>query len=119
MTDSAQPCTASVRTVAQSDESKPIGDSNRAPGIEPVEDAALYAWQQVVRQVLGLIAAGEWPAGRRIPSEPHLMHGFAVARGTLRKATDWLGDRGVIVRRQGRGSFIADPLPDPLPEPPQ
>jgi GntR family transcriptional regulator len=87
--------------------------------IQPVDqDAPAYAWQQIVRQILGLVAAGTWPAGRRIPSEGDLGYGFQVARGTLRKATEWLAERGIIVTRRGRGTFIADPLPDPLPEPP-
>lgn len=99
--------TASVRIMAQA------GD------LEPVDkDAATYAWQQIVRQILALIADGTWPAGSRMPSEGDLGHELDAARGTVRKALAWLAEYGVIVTRPGRGTFVADPLPTPLPDPP-
>lgn len=81
-------------------------------------DAATYAWQQIVRQILDLVAAGTWPAGRRILSEDDLGYGFQASRGTVRKALSWLTEQGVVVARQGRGTFVADPVPHPLPDPP-
>lgn len=86
---------------------------------QPIDpDAIAYAWQQVVRQILDLIAAGTWPPGRRIPSEADLAYSFQVARVTVRKGLAWLVEQGVVVAQQGRGTFVASDLPDPLPDPP-
>jgi DNA-binding GntR family transcriptional regulator len=87
--------------------------------VQPVDpDAVAYAWQQVARQILDLIAAGTWPPGRRIPSEADLAYSFEVARVTVRKGLSWLADHEVVVAQQGRGTFVAPALPDPLPDPP-
>lgn len=87
--------------------------------VQPVDpDSSDYAWQQAVRQVLALIEAGTWPPGRRIPAEGDLGHSLEIARGTVRKALAWLADHGVVVARPGRGTYVADPLPEPLPAPP-
>ncbi|OGA39525.1 MAG: hypothetical protein A3G28_03075 [Betaproteobacteria bacterium RIFCSPLOWO2_12_FULL_68_19] len=53
------------------------------------------------------IAAGEWPPGAALPSETRLAERFNVSIGTLRKAIDELVAERMVVRQQGRGTFVA------------
>ena len=74
----------------------------------PVEigiSAPLY--RDVKRLLTQSIAQGEWPPGTPLPSEPKLAERFSVSIGTLRKAIDELVAERIVVRRQGRGTFVA------------
>jgi GntR family transcriptional regulator len=51
--------------------------------------------------------AGEWHPGTAIPSETVLAQRFGVAQGTVRKAIDALAAENLVVRRQGKGTFVA------------
>jgi GntR family transcriptional regulator len=53
------------------------------------------------------IAAGEWCVGSRIPSEDELRQRYGVSRMTVRHALDRLVATGLLVKRQGVGSFVA------------
>jgi GntR family transcriptional regulator len=57
------------------------------------------------------IAAGEWAAGDRLPSETDLAARYGVARMTVRQAVGALAGEGVVVRRQGLGTFAAERPP--------
>lgn len=59
-----------------------------------------------IRLTRGL-ANGEWKPGEAIPSEARLAERFSVSIGTIRKAVDELVAERVLVRQQGRGTFIA------------
>lgn len=65
----------------------------------------LYAeiQQQITRSLIG----GEWKPGELIPSEIELSRRFGVSKGTVRRALEDLVSKKVLVRRQGRGTFIA------------
>lgn len=54
------------------------------------------------------IDSGAWRPGDRAPSENELSATFGVSRMTARRALDQLALDGLIVRRQGAGSFIAN-----------
>jgi GntR family transcriptional regulator len=54
------------------------------------------------------IARGTYPAGGRLPSEEELALELGVSRATVRDALRSLADRGLIVRRHGRGTYVAD-----------
>lgn len=62
---------------------------------------------EVRRQIADAIRSGEWRAGDAIPTEKVLCDRFGVSMGTLRKAVDELTASGVLVRQQGRGTFVA------------
>lgn len=64
-------------------------------------------YQQVKRAVLAALAAGEWKQGEAIPPEKLLAERFGVSIGTLRKAIDELAAENILVRHQGRGTFVA------------
>jgi GntR family transcriptional regulator len=46
--------------------------------------------------------------GTRLPSEPQLAKEFAVSRFTVARAVEQLTDEGLITRRQGSGTFVAE-----------
>jgi GntR family transcriptional regulator len=74
-----------------------------------VPDTPLF--QPLYRQIAGLITrgldAGEWKPGEAIPSELELAARFKVSQGTIRKAIDELAAANLLVRRQGKGTFVA------------
>ena len=53
------------------------------------------------------LQAGEWRPGEAIPSEIDLAARYGVSQGTVRKAIDALSAENLLVRRQGRGTFVA------------
>lgn len=63
------------------------------------------------RQIKGLILqglqSGEWRPGEAIPSETELAQRFSVSQGTVRKAIDEMAAENLVVRRQGKGTFVA------------
>lgn len=76
------------------------------PLLEPSSPVPLY--HQLERALAERIAAGNYGDG--LPAELELVAEFGVSRGTVRQALDRLSRRGLIVRRRGRGSFVA-PIP--------
>jgi GntR family transcriptional regulator len=71
-------------------------------------------WKQLAAILRNRIRAGRYEPGRAIPSEKQLEQEFGVARGTTRKAIALLRDiEGLVVTVAGRGSYVADPLPEP------
>ncbi|HSC78914.1 MAG TPA: FCD domain-containing protein [Chitinolyticbacter sp.] len=56
------------------------------------------------------IAAGEWPLGVRIPTEPELARLLGVSRNTVREAVRVLAFCGVLSVRQGDGTYVASRL---------
>jgi len=74
-----------------------------------LSDTAAFSplYKEVKRRLTGSIAAGEWRPGEALPSETRLAQGFNVSIGTLRKAIDELVAERIVVRHQGRGTFVA------------
>jgi len=54
------------------------------------------------------IARGGWRSGTRLPSERELVHEFGCARMTVHRALRELEEEGLIERRQGSGSYVAE-----------
>ena len=73
--------------------------------------AAAAAFSPLYLQIKALITrslqAGEWRPGEVIPSETELAVRFRVSQGTVRKAIDALADENLLVRRQGKGTYVA------------
>src|SRR5215831_7034200 len=69
------------------------------------------SFQPLYVQVKGLLErsleAGEWRPGEPIPSEVDLARRFGVSQGTVRKAIEALAADNLVVRRQGKGTFVA------------
>lgn len=64
-------------------------------------------YKEVKIRITGSLAAGEWKSGEAIPSESRLAEQFNVSIGTIRKAIDELVAERILVRQQGRGTFVA------------
>ncbi len=70
------------------------------------------AWRQLAAILRARIRDGTYPPGRVIPSEKTMQQEFGVARGTIRKAVALIRDEGLVVTVAGRGTYVADPLPE-------
>lgn len=64
-------------------------------------------YREVRKRITEAIDAHEWRPGAAIPTEKKLCERFGVSMGTLRKAVDELTTSGVLVRKQGLGTFVA------------
>ncbi|MCY6383570.1 GntR family transcriptional regulator [Hoeflea prorocentri] len=67
----------------------------------------LYA--QVKDQLIRRLVDGTWQPGTNIPSEQELARQLNVSQGTVRKALDAMTAESLLVRHQGRGTFVAEP----------
>ena len=68
-------------------------------------------FQPLYQQIKGLmeraLEAGEWGPGAAIPAEVALAARFGVSQGTVRKAIGALANENLLVRKQGKGTFVA------------
>ena len=64
-------------------------------------------YEQIKILLTQSLIAGEWRPGEAIPSEIELAGRFRVSQGTVRKAIDELAADNILVRRQGKGTFVA------------
>jgi GntR family transcriptional regulator len=64
-------------------------------------------YEQIKILLTQSLVAGEWKPGEAIPSEIELAARFRVSQGTVRKAIDELAAEHILVRRQGKGTFVA------------
>jgi len=64
-------------------------------------------YQQIKVLILQSLQSGEWKPGELIPSEMELAARFRVSQGTVRKAIDELAAENLVMRRQGKGTFVA------------
>lgn len=71
-----------------------------APSFRPLYD-------QIKILLTQSLIAGEWHPGESIPSEMDLATRFGVSQGTVRKAIDELAAENILVRKQGKGTFVA------------
>jgi len=65
-------------------------------------------YQQVKEHLIRQIVDGRWAPGAPLPSEAQLGTELGVSQGTVRKALDEMTAEKVVVRRQGRGTFVAE-----------
>ncbi len=64
-------------------------------------------YQQITQKLVAQLSAGDFAPGQALPSERALAQGYGVSIGTLRAAVDALVKEGILVRQQGRGTFVA------------
>ena len=69
----------------------------------------LYA--QVRDQLIERIRSGVWKPGQLIPNEFEIAAEFGVSQGTARKAIEALASERLVLRRQGRGTFVVEHTP--------
>ena len=71
-----------------------------SPSFQPLYD-------QIKILLTRSLIAGEWKPGEAIPSEMELAVRYQVSQGTVRKAIDALAAENILIRRQGKGTFVA------------
>ena len=76
------------------------GGSASTPSFSPL-------YQQIKALLVQGLQAGDWQPGQAIPSEMELAARFKVSQGTVRKAIDEMATENMLVRRQGKGTFVA------------
>ena len=74
--------------------------SHEAPTFSPL-------YRQIKALILQALEAGEWRPGQAIPSEQELATRFSVSQGTVRKAIDEMAADNLLVRKQGKGTYVA------------
>lgn len=64
-------------------------------------------YRQIKTLIVQGLENGEWRPGEAIPSESDLAVRFNVSQGTVRKAIDEMAAENLVVRRQGKGTYVA------------
>ena len=64
-------------------------------------------YKQIKDQIMRSLDEGEWRPGQMIPSESELARRFGVSQGTVRKAIEELAAEHVLIRHQGKGTFVS------------
>src|SRR5688572_25552391 len=77
-------------------------------GINISQTDARPMYLQIMEQIRARIAAGDWPAGKELPSIRVLAAALNVSVITIKRAYLDLENEGVIVTRHGEGSFVAE-----------
>src|SRR5690606_15106792 len=88
-----------------------MSDSSPTDRVHELGRANSAAFSPLYQQIKGLILQGldrgEWKPGKAIPSEFELAARFQVSQGTVRNAIDELAADNLLIRRQGKGTFVA------------
>lgn len=92
--------TPSAGTIAPGTDSGALAGAHVTPAFSPL-------YQQIKGLILNSLRLGEWKPGEAIPSEMELAARFRVSQGTVRKAIDELAAENLLVRQQGKGTFVA------------
>src|SRR5215475_15520671 len=66
-------------------------------------------YQQIADRLRDQIDTGTLQPGERLPSEPDLVRQFDASRNTVRLALALLTNQGLVVTRQGLGTFVSEP----------
>lgn len=85
-------------------EAHPLGVA-QGGGVLTPSFSPLYL--QIKALILKGLQDGEWRPGEAIPSELELAARYKVSQGTVRKAIDELAAENLLMRRQGKGTFVA------------
>lgn len=86
------------------------GSVATTPEIEPlVRDSHVAMYRQMANQLRDAITSGRYKPGEKIPPEPLLTREFGVSRITVRQAIDALSREGLVIRKQGKGTFVSVP----------
>lgn len=78
-----------------------------ADPLAPSNPTAAPLYREVQWRITRALAAGDCKPGEAIPSESRLAREFKVSIGTIRRAIDELVAGRILVRQQGRGTFVA------------
>lgn len=72
-------------------------------------DSNIPYYIQLIEALKEKISQGDWKPGDQIPSEPELCETYGVSRTVVRQALGEIELEGLVVRRKGKGTFVAEP----------
>ncbi len=86
-----------------------VASNTTAPAVPAVTASPTFSplYQQIKALITQSLQSGEWKPGELIPSEVELAGRFKVSQGTVRKAIDELAAENLVMRRQGKGTFVS------------
>ena len=94
-----------------SNQNKFMSDNPSRDGALQLPKATAAAFSPLYQQIKVLLVQaldqGVWKPGEVIPSELELAARFQVSQGTVRKAVDELAGEHLLIRRQGKGTFVS------------
>jgi GntR family transcriptional regulator len=76
-----------------------MSETVQGPDFQPL-------YRQVKQLLLQRVVSGDWKPGEILPSEAKLAEEFNVSQGTVRKALEEMAAEHVVVRHQGKGTFV-------------
>lgn len=85
----------------------PNQTTSDATGVAAPSPTFSPLYQQIKGLITQSLQSGEWKPGEMIPSEVELANRFKVSQGTVRKAIDELAAENLVMRRQGKGTFVS------------
>ena len=74
----------------------------------PMRLAAQPLYVKVREALVGRLISGVWKPGQMLPSEFAIADELGVSQGTVRKALDEMTSQGLLIRKQGRGTFVSE-----------
>jgi GntR family histidine utilization transcriptional repressor len=77
----------------------------------PRRSATSPLYQRVKDAIIGQVLSGCWQGGQRLPSENALVRELGISRMTVHRALRELTAEGWLQRRQGAGTYVAEPKP--------
>ena len=72
-------------------------------------DSDISLYSQLVGIIKQNISSGALSVGDLLPSEAELCRAMDISRNTVRQAIGELEEEGLVVRKRGKGTFVADP----------
>src|SRR5438132_10883587 len=94
---------------------RPAERTPRGMDLAPIKSTRIY--EEIVRQIKGLISEGRLKSGDQLPAERDLAEKFLVRRTSVREALRALESVGLIEIRPGEGTFVREISVDALVEP--
>jgi GntR family transcriptional regulator len=89
--------------------SRLVPDASLASAITLDRNSPVPLYYQVAQQLERSIAAGELTPGMRLANEIDLARLLGLSRPTMRKAMEYLVNKGLIVRQRGVGTRVVSP----------
>jgi LacI family transcriptional regulator len=72
------------------------------------KDGPIPLYKQILNLLRAYIASGDCPAGARLPTEAELEEELGVSRVTIRQAMYEAVQEGLVVRKAGKGTYVAE-----------
>jgi GntR family transcriptional regulator len=106
--DNSTPSAQATQLASQASSQPSVSELQGTNGLTTTYAAPAFSplYQQIKGLILKSLQGGEWKPGEAIPSEMDLAVRYRVSQGTVRKAIDELAADNLLVRRQGKGTFV-------------